>query len=638
MIMMSPVRTRPSVPVPARPQLSLQILGPLRVWRDGVELDAGPRQRAYLLAVLLAHAGRPVSASELIDLLWDDDVPTSAMNIVHKYVGALRRLLEPELPARGASSYLRRHGNGYLFSAAPGTVDVALFTELVATARAERQPDAALDLYARALRLWRGPAGDGLIHGPTAMPVFTALDDGFFDACVTATTLAVSRGRPERVLRPVRLAASMAPLHEAVQAALVTVLGASGRQAEALSVFRTVRGRLAVDLGVDPGPALQAAHRGVLTRSAAYDGVLARAVPETSGLVGRAGQIAVLRRAVGAAFAGGPGLVVVEGEPGIGKTRVLEETAGAAARRGALIAWGRCMPGEGTPALWPWTQAVRALNGDAEPVETRNGAARFRLFERIVARVGAAAATRPVVVLIDDLQWADAASWELFGHLAARLPAGTALIGALRDRAPATAPDLARMLAAASRLTVHRRIRLRPLSPTEVATLVPHTDPGLIAAIHARTGGNPFLLRELIAHGGAPAEVPSTVRDVVRDRTADLDDDTAELLRVAAFIGRDVNLALLARAAGIDGQTCLDRLEALEALGLLEPTDPFSVRFRHDLVRESVVAATPQRRVAGLHLRVADALGPTDIDRRAHHLWAAGPLAEERLRAASAGG
>ena len=80
--------------------LSLKILGPLRVWRDGVELDPGPRQQAYLLALLIARAGQPISGEELIDLVWDDDAPASARNVLHKYVGALRRLLEPGLPAR----------------------------------------------------------------------------------------------------------------------------------------------------------------------------------------------------------------------------------------------------------------------------------------------------------------------------------------------------------------------------------------------------------------------------------------------------------------------------------------------------------------------------------------------------------
>jgi len=650
--------------------LRLQILGPLRVWRGGVELDIRPRQQAYLLALLLARAGKPTSTGEMTDLIWGDDVPASALNILQKYVGALRRLLEPAVQARGAGSYLHRRGGGYLFAAGPGTLDVVAFREFVEAANAGG-PDEALDRYTRALGLWHGAAGDGLTH-QTATSVFTALDGEFFDACVAAAALAASRGQPGRVLQPLQLAARMAPLHEPVQAALVSALAAAGQQAEALSLFATVRTRLAEELGIDPGPALLAAHQRVLRQPQAPAG---RPEKATDGLVGRAEELAVLRRATESGLAADTGLVVVEGEPGAGKTRLLEEVGTEADRRGALVVWGRCLDGDGTPSMWPWVQVVGALleslqtaarqewqGGDlGRLLEPRDGVltapvlpdtgARFRMFERVVALVGRVCARRPVMLVLDDLQWADVASLQMFGHLAARLPGGAVVVGALRDRAPAPGLELARMLAAASRLPHHRRIRLGPLGPAEVAELVRRETgqapgPGAARSIHARTAGNPFFVRELsrlLAGGGvltedaaARAGVPSTVRDVVRDRVAGLDEDTQGLLQIAALVGRDVNLGLLARAAAIDGQTCLDRLEPLRGLGLLEqsPGDPFSFRFAHDLVRESVVRTTSLPRATRLHLRVAEALERTDGDdesvaeRLAHHLWAAGPLAD----------
>ncbi|NTY58155.1 AfsR/SARP family transcriptional regulator [Mycolicibacterium sphagni] len=116
--------------------LRLQILGPLRIWRDGVELDAGPRQQAYLLALLLARAGRPTSTDELVSLIWGENAPASALNVVHKYVGTLRRLLEPALPPRGSGSHLLRRGNGYLFTADPDTLDLLDFRHHAAAAQA----------------------------------------------------------------------------------------------------------------------------------------------------------------------------------------------------------------------------------------------------------------------------------------------------------------------------------------------------------------------------------------------------------------------------------------------------------------------------------------------------------------------
>ena len=250
----------------------LQILGHLRLWRDGVELDAGPPQQAYLLALLLVRAGRPISTNELIDLIWGDDVPASAVNILQKYAGSLRRLLEPALPARGTGVYLQRRGNGYVFLPEPGMLDAVTFRELVEAARAhvaKEQPSLALDCFTRALGLWQGPAGDGMAHGAAAMAVFATVDGEFFEACVAAAELAVTQDRPELVLPALLRAAAMAPLDEKVQAALVTTLGAAGQQAQALSVFRTVRARLAEELGIDPGPALLAAHQRLLGRPSA---------------------------------------------------------------------------------------------------------------------------------------------------------------------------------------------------------------------------------------------------------------------------------------------------------------------------------------------------------------------------------
>ena len=251
--------------------LSLKILGPLRVWRDGVELDPGPRQQAYLLALLIARAGQPISGEELIDLVWDDDAPASARNVLHKYVGALRRLLEPGLPARSAGSYLLRRGHGYLFAAGADELDVVSFRELVRKAGAlvaGQRDEAALDCYVDALRHWRGSAGAGQAHGSHAMPIFAGLDAEFADACVAATELAVVLGQAERVLTALRLAAATAPLHEPVHAALMSALEAAGQQADALTVFEKMRARLAEHLGINPGPALRAAHRRVLRRAA----------------------------------------------------------------------------------------------------------------------------------------------------------------------------------------------------------------------------------------------------------------------------------------------------------------------------------------------------------------------------------
>jgi hypothetical protein len=168
-----------------------------------------------------------------------------------------------------------------MFAAGPARLDLVAFRELVDAAGAdlaEHRREAALDGYVDALGLWRGAAGEGLAHGPSAMLIFAGLNDQFFEACVAAAELAVSLGRPESVLPPLHLAAAIAPLHEPVHASLIATLGAAGLQAEALSVFRTVRTRLAQDLGIDPGQTLEAAHRRVLSQNLTQESAMPSAL------------------------------------------------------------------------------------------------------------------------------------------------------------------------------------------------------------------------------------------------------------------------------------------------------------------------------------------------------------------------
>ncbi|MET8520801.1 BREX system ATP-binding domain-containing protein [Nocardioides sp. NPDC004968] len=703
------------------PDLRVQILGPLRVWRRGVEVEAGPRQQAYLLALLLARQDQPLSKAELIQLIWGERAPDSALNVIHKYVGALRRVLEPDLPAGSTSTLIMRRGSSYVCALGSESLDLADFRALVASAQAQLSRGderRALDLLVDALSLWRGPSGEGLSHTAAAIPIFAGVDEEFFAACVEAADVAIRLGRPDAVLVAVQLAATIAPLNEPVQAGLISLLGAAGRQAEALSVYAAVRTRLADELGIDPGAAIELAQARVLRQElmpainddsrtpslaaipvppqslapprTASGHVTHRSAPERittaqsdedvdtddSPLapIGRDDELATLHAVLRRTAKGAPGFVVIEGEPGSGKTYLLEHVAAEASHAQFSVAWGRCLDGAGAPPMWPWVEIVRSVvdalpvsqrdevNGDLlrliEPAEDplheqlRHGASgQFRLFEQVVELLADVARNRPIVLMLDDLQWADVATLHLLGHLATRLPRRVALVAARRDRAPDHGSEHARVLALASRTAGHRRIFLGPLDLNSVAALV-HRDVGeaigkqSAQTIHARTAGNPFFVRELArmlaesqgvrASDTVRPAVPLTVRDVVCDRLVGLDESTRDLLGIASLIGREINFSLLAHVADVDVVTCLAQLEAVQALGLLAPTpgDPRSIRFVHDLVREAVAETVPSTRAAHLHLRVANALELIAPDGEpemvAHHLWIAGPLADPR--------
>jgi DNA-binding SARP family transcriptional activator len=313
--------------------LRLQILGPLRVWRDQVELDTGPRQQRCLLALLLAREGQPISKAGLIEQIWGADAPPSAVNVIQKYVGALRRLLEPGLQLRSEGSYLLRSGTGYRFTADARTLDLVAFRRRVSAARASRaagREAEALDHYVAALGLWRGSAGDGVADSVTAS-TFAAIDGEFFDAVVAAADLAVRFRRASQVLAPLRLAVRMNPLGEPTHAGLITALAAAGHQAEALAAYQTIRRRLADEFGIDPGPELREAQRRVLSQAVPADEPAAplpparpaQLPPDLPMFAGRTEELAVLHRLTGELGderRTSPMVVALDGMGGVGKS------------------------------------------------------------------------------------------------------------------------------------------------------------------------------------------------------------------------------------------------------------------------------------------------------------------------------
>ncbi|WP_371667489.1 tetratricopeptide repeat protein [Streptomyces sp. NBC_00289] len=247
------------------------VLGPVRVWRAGVELEPGRPQERALLALLLARAGQPVAVGEIVEVLWGGRPPDSAVNVVRRHVGALRRLLEPGLPARAAGRWLVRGAGGYQLVADRDSLDLLRFRALRAEARrtvAEGAPGRAVEVFMAALSLWKQPAASGIPARARAHAVFDALDGEYLEAVKEAADLALRAGVPEVVLSRLREAAVGSGLDEPLLARLILVLKATGRQSEALSTYRAVAARLAETLGIDPGPELREAHRTAARRPA----------------------------------------------------------------------------------------------------------------------------------------------------------------------------------------------------------------------------------------------------------------------------------------------------------------------------------------------------------------------------------
>ncbi|GGM26022.1 hypothetical protein GCM10010129_83090 [Streptomyces fumigatiscleroticus] len=246
------------------------ILGTVRALRGDTEIDLGPPKRMALLALLLLRAPGPLTLSEAVDILWDDEPPVSAANVVHRHIGALRKTLEPELRSRTHATHLVRAADGYRLLADTSTSDLLRFRDLRAQAQLALRggaPAQAAQHFMEALRLWRGPVVAAGTH-VARHPVFTSVGHEFV-ATVKEAADAVLTAEPaltEEVLAVLRRAAECHPFDEALHCRIIAALAATGRQAEALEQFESIRRGLADELGIEPGPELRAAQQHLLQR------------------------------------------------------------------------------------------------------------------------------------------------------------------------------------------------------------------------------------------------------------------------------------------------------------------------------------------------------------------------------------
>jgi DNA-binding SARP family transcriptional activator/tetratricopeptide (TPR) repeat protein len=638
--------------------VEFRILGPLEAAADGRLLVLGrPKQRA-VLAVLLANANQTVSLERLVDELWEDAPPAQAIASLQAYVSHLRRLLEPDRTARTAPGVLVSQPPGYRMVVAPDDLDAAHFERLAADGRRlleGGEPDQAADVLARALAVWRGPVLADFPDAAFARGERARLEELRLVALEDRIVADLGRGRHAAVVPELERLVATHPYREGLHGLRMRALYGCGRQAEALAAYRDARRVLREELGVDPTPRLEALHQQILGHAPELDSALSaparpEPVPPTAPertLVGRAEQLAALERALAAAKAGSGRLVVVAGEPGVGKTRLAEELAELA--EGVAVAWGRCAEEPGAPPFWPWTQVLRGLAADlpadlqapAPPVvdvET----VRFRLCRAIAELLRRLAADRPLLVVIDDLQWADVGSARVLPVLAAELTTLPILVVATyRDPDAAGGAGLADAFAALARLPAVDRVTLQGLDRVDVRRLMAarsgaEPDEGLVGVVHDRSDGNPFFVVELarLFGGGRRQaeradEVPSRVRDVLRRRLGGLPEQTRAILLVAAVVGRDFDLDVVEAVSGLDGDAALDAVEAALLSGLVvEDTAVGRFRFGHALVREAIYYEVSGLRRARMHARVAEALAgrPGGVERAAVHWWLAAPV------------
>ena len=679
--------------------MEFRLLGPFDVWRDGAPLALGGRRQRAVLALLVMHAGAVVSTDRIVEEIWAGDPPPSAVRTIHSYVSRLRSILADE----SGRDLLVRRDPGYVLDVDRSSVDVARFERLVGDGLAALDRDdpgtAEGDLRA-ALGMWRGDALADFAYEHFAAAESRRLEERRLEALELRIDADLMLGRHAQLIAELEALVDLHPLRERFWAQLMIACYGSGRQSDALAAYGRIRGILVEELGIEPGDELRLLERQVLeqstdltlpgvTRAVRRSGVPAlhldhgstRRVPlperllihPDTGVIGRDEPVGLLTRAADRAGAGdGRRLLLVSGEAGQGKSTVVAEAARLAFAEGACVLSGHCEEDVTSPyqllveAIGHYVRHLsdeelqdlvgdqaadlttvlpeigRRLGGLRPSPAVEPDHERYRLFAAVVDLLGRMCLDRPLVLVLDDLQWADQGSLQLLRHLAASdRPMRLAVMATYRDAEIAASDALVETLGALRRMEGVERIDLPGFGPDEVAAVMEAIagqsldDRGvaLADAVHGETDGNPFFVGELLRHlfevgvvrrddAGrwvvpddlSGASLPDGVREVIDARVVRLGRASAANLSLAAVLGRDFDLDLLLAVADTTPDDLLDVLEEAARVSLVrEPADrPGWYSFSHALIQRTLYEGIGASRRALLHRKVFDVLSRWD--------------------------
>ena len=632
--------------------MRFEVLGPFQARRDAQSppLPLGGAKQRALLAVLVAAGGRSVSTSQLIDELWAGDPPEKVTASIQSYVANLRRIIEPDRTARTAEILLSRPP-GYLVdlraAGAPG-VDAIEFRRLSDEGidRAEHDPEAAYELLTSAEALWRGSAyADVADLVPSLAAEAVRLAELRLLTVETRIRCALALGEHRRQIAELESLVAANPLRESLYGLLALALYRSDRQADALAAVARARQVLNDELGIDAGPELRQLEVDLLRQEPGLAAPSARpkppAVPASKLIVGRDPELRQAQEVLDAARRGHGRVIVINGEPGIGKTALATAIAASAQGQGFRTGWGRCSESGDLAGLLPMGLAIGDLisslpaRQSAELRERHAGllagllpgpettemtvdadTATFRLTRACTALFGEIG---PSVVTVDDVQWADEPTGALIRALLpqlGRLPVVLVLTvrsteADIPDQMAAVLADVARNDPLRFRLSGLDLDAARDLAQLRRLDLAPE----VLQSLHQRSDGNPFFLSELLAlvssDGARTAQVPDGVHDVVRRRLAQLSESASAVLQTAALIGLHFEAELAEEASG--HPDAADGSDSALRAGLLVTVGEGRLAFAHALVREAIserIAPGQRRRLhAAIAAEPAESLG-----------------------------
>jgi DNA-binding SARP family transcriptional activator/tetratricopeptide (TPR) repeat protein len=616
-------------------RVSLTLLGGFGARIGTRPVDVPLRKARALLAYLALAPGRAHSREQLAALLWGDRVEAHARNSLRQTLFGLRRTLPPCLELTADSVSLR---------SAAVDVDATAFERLAATGTDEGLTAAAA--------LYRGDLLAGLSVPDPGFEEWLSRERDRFRRLVVATLARLlarqlDAGATERAIETARRLVEIDPFQESGHRALMRLYVERGQRAGALQQYRACAGILQRELATEPEPATKALYREIVQASGGSTAGASLSTAAPAPLVGRQRELAALLEQLAAASAGRGRAVAILGEAGIGKTRLTEELGARAAPqdcrvlraqaheterilpfalwvealREAALACGRAA-GDRSPA---WAKDLARLFPELAPGRARSGPGdTLRLFEALAQLVKQLSDGQPLVLVLEDLHWADDTSLRFLAFLGRRLSPWPVLIALTArveelDRPALLTPTLnelrdARCLFSLSldalprsdTAALVRALRPSMATSTALAALVEH--------VWRMSEGNPFVVVEAMrsvqpgtALPAAAPELPDRVQEVILRRLQRLSERAQHLVAVASVIGRGFAFALLQRAAGLEQREAADGVEELTRRQVLrEVGDHFD--FTHDRIRQATYRhlLAPRRRL--LHAAVATAL------------------------------
>jgi DNA-binding SARP family transcriptional activator/tetratricopeptide (TPR) repeat protein len=631
-------------------QIELRLAGTFRVIRNGTELadgEIGSRKSRTLLKMLAVERPALVTVDRITDVLWPGGPPAAPEQNVATLVSRLRAMLGADLIQGGRGGYRLAGGLGIAvdLDAAAGFCGQAENKLATAAAVALAAAERGAELLA---------AGTALADEPYATwadPARDQVRDLLRRLRLVAAEAALATGDPRLAAGYAAAAMTADPLDEAAHRSYMSASAAAGEQAKALAAYASLRLRLSDELGVDPALPTRELHLAILReqdRGPAGGGGLAdghgglaggqdrTAAGRDSGLAmtlaGRNGEIGSLRAAWGRAVGGQPGLVMIVGEAGIGKTTLAEFIAAEAAADGGTVLRTRCYETERSLFLQPIVEAitpvvattpasmlrdllgehvtaaasllpeVAAILGPPPPWRGSVEIERRRAFEAVRAFLGGLATRNPVLLLVDDLQYAGQSTTELL-HFLGRQAGGSRLLIVVTVRAENDA-QIGTALA-----PVATRVEVGPLDAGTVGQLALAAGHGELAGhILERTRGHTlFVVEVLRALANGDAGVPESLRTAVQVRVQRTGAATEALLRAASVLGAALDPLVLAAMLDLTPATALEVCETAMAARLLVVSGR-DYEFANDLIREALYASTPGPTRLAHHRRAADLL------------------------------